>query len=215
MHLEHEIALDLGQTDAHEAFAYLSRRPHCTYVRTTQLLNIYFDTPDHALRQAKAALRLRYDTEADCWIQTLKTAGHTTDGMSVRQEWETLLPTAPTNPLNPPAWQLSLFAPAAQTWLAPIEQPLHAVFHTDFQRDIFDCREGENHFECAIDYGEIRLANAAHADIHIINDLEIEYKKGDINAMQNLARQIQTALSATVQTRSKAARGYSLSLIEK
>ena len=37
--IEHEIALNLGETCANQAFAWLSQLPHCTYQRTTQLLN--------------------------------------------------------------------------------------------------------------------------------------------------------------------------------
>ena len=206
-HIEYEIALDLGHTCPNEAFAWLSQLPDCTYVRTTQLLNIYFDTANHDLKQAKAALRLRYDTQANCWLQTLKTAGQQRNGMSARQEWEVLLPASET---DVPAWQLELFSPDAQAYLAPIAPAMRPLFHTDFKRDIFDYRQGDNHYEWAIDRGEIRSAQDEHPARISIQDLEIELKQGNLDSMQTLAEHARTALNAQPQTLSKAARGYGL-----
>ena len=206
-HIEYEIALDLGHTCPNEAFAWLSQLPDCTYVRTTQLLNIYFDTANHDLKQAKAALRLRYDTQANCWLQTLKTAGQQRNGMSARQEWEVVLPASET---DVPAWQLELFSPDAQAYLAPIAPAMRPLFHTDFKRDIFDYRQGDNHYEWAIDRGEIRSAQDEHPARISIQDLEIELKQGNLDSMQTLAEHARTALNAQPQTLSKAARGYGL-----
>ena len=206
-HIEYEIALDLGQTCPNEAFAWLSQLPNCSYVRTTQLLNIYFDTANHDLKQAKAALRLRFDTQANCWLQTLKTAGQQRNGMSARQEWEVVLPASET---DVPAWQLELFSPDAQAYLAPIAPAMRPLFHTDFKRDIFDYRQGDNHYEWAIDRGEIRSAQDEHPARISIQDLEIELKQGNLDSMQTLAEHARTALNAQPQTLSKAARGYGL-----
>ena len=206
-HIEYEIALDLGHTCPNEAFAWLSQLPDCTYVRTTQLLNIYFDTANHDLKQAKAALRLRFDTQANCWLQTLKTAGQQRNGMSARQEWEVVLPASET---DVPAWQLELFSPDAQAYLAPIAPAMRPLFHTDFKRDIFDYRQGDNHYEWAIDRGEIRSAQDEHPARISIQDLEIELKQGNLDSMQTLAEHARTALNAQPQTLSKAARGYGL-----
>ena len=206
-HIEYEIALDLGQTCPNEAFAWLSQLPDCAYVRTTQLLNIYFDTANHDLKQAKAALRLRFDTQANCWLQTLKTAGQQRNGMSARQEWEVVLPASET---DVPAWQLELFSPDAQAYLAPIAPAMRPLFHTDFKRDIFDYRQGDNHYEWAIDRGEIRSAQNEHTARISIQDLEVELKQGSVDSMRALAERARTALNAQPQTLSKAARGYAL-----
>ena len=207
-HIEYEIALDLGHTCPNEAFAWLSQLPDCTYVRTTQLLNIYFDTPNHDLKRAKAALRLRYDTQINCWLQTLKTAGHQRNGMSARQEWEVALPVSDGD--TPPTWRLELFTPDAQSYLAPIAPAIRPLFHTDFKRDIFDYQHDGNHYEWAIDRGEIRSAQDEHAARISIQDLEIELKQGNLDSMQALAERARTALNAQPQTLSKAARGYGL-----
>ena len=210
--IEHEIALSLGETCANQAFAWLSQLPHCTYQRTTQLLNVYFDTPEQNLLKAKAALRLRFDTEAQCWIQTLKTAGRTEQGFSARQEWEVKLPLENADASVTPNWRFDLFAADAQAYLHEIADALHPVFHTDFQRDIFDYQLGGNHFEFALDRGEVRLADERNSATRLIKDMEIEFIQGDLDAMQALAERAQTALNATPQTLSKAARGYTLML---
>ena len=210
--IEHEIALSLGETCANQAFAWLSQLPHCTYQRTTQLLNVYFDTPEQNLLKAKAALRLRFDTEAQCWIQTLKTAGRTEQGFSVRHEWEVNLPLDNADASVTPNWRFDLFAADAQAYLHEIADALHPVFHTDFQRDIFDYQLGGNHFEFALDRGEVRLADERNSATRLIKDMEIEFIQGDLDAMQALAERAQTALNATPQTLSKAARGYTLML---
>ena len=210
--IEHEIALSLGETCANQAFAWLSQLPHCTYQRTTQLLNVYFDTPEQNLLKAKAALRLRFDTEAQCWIQTLKTAGRTEQGFSVRHEWEVKLPLDNADASVTPNWRFDLFAADAQAYLHEIADALHPVFHTDFQRDIFDYQLGGNHFEFALDRGEVLLADERNSATRLIKDMEIEFIQGDLDAMQALAERAQTALNATPQTLSKAARGYTLML---
>lgn len=210
--IEHEIALSLGETCANQAFAWLSQLPHCTYQRTTQLLNVYFDTPEQNLLKAKAALRLRFDTEAQCWIQTLKTAGRTEQGFSARHEWEVKLPLDNADASVTPNWRFDLFAADAQAYLHEIADALHPVFHTDFQRDIFDYQLGGNHFEFALDRGEVRLADERNSATRLIKDMEIEFIQGDLDAMQALAERAQTALNATPQTLSKAARGYTLML---
>ena len=208
--IEHEIALSLGETCTNQAFAWLSQLPHCTYQRTTQLLNVYFDTPEQNLLKAKAALRLRFDTEAQCWIQTLKTAGRTEHGFSARQEWEVKLPLENADASVTPNWRFDLFAADAQAYLHEIADALHPVFHTDFQRDIFDYQSDGDHFEFALDRGEVRLTDGSHRKITPIKDLEIELIAGELAAMQTLAKRAQTALNATPQTLSKAARGYYL-----
>lgn len=208
--IEHEIALSLGDNCANEAFAWLSQLPHCTYQRTTQLLNVYFDTPAQDLLKVKAALRLRFDTEAQCWIQTLKTAGRSEQGFSARHEWEIKLPLANADASVTPDWRFDLFAADAQAYLHEIAEALHPVFHTDFQRDIFDYQLDGNHFEFALDRGEVRLTDERNDATTTIKDMEIEFICGDLDAMQTLAEQAKTALKATPQTLSKAARGYFL-----
>jgi adenylate cyclase len=54
--------------------------------RTAQLDNIYYDTPDLALKKSGVAVRLRRQGRA--WLQTVKCAGSSAGGLSTRPEWE-------------------------------------------------------------------------------------------------------------------------------
>lgn len=55
-----------------------------------QVHNLYYDTPDQALRRQRAALRIRrVDGEGGSqWLQTLKTADKGLSALSQRGEWE-------------------------------------------------------------------------------------------------------------------------------
>ena len=62
----------------------LRRRPR----EVQQLHNVYYDTPDQALRRQKVALRVRRQSGGPAtraqWILTLKTAGTSVGGLSQR-----------------------------------------------------------------------------------------------------------------------------------
>src|ERR1700675_4728872 len=94
---------------------------------TTKLYSIYYDTPEFALRDQGAALRLR--RAAARWVQTLKTAGRVEAGLHQRDELETSLPA-----------QIVNFTVLAQSDAAPVladpELPLklRPVFVTEFKR---------------------------------------------------------------------------------
>lgn len=194
--MEFEISLAVPSLPA--AHAWLAAQAHTTFTRQTKLLNIYLDTPQLDLKNTKAALRLRFDTEQQTWLQTLKTAGQIIDGVHARGEWECVVPTQQIN--------LSLFATDAQAFLAPYIDAIVPIFRTDFTRHIYDYRLADAHFEWALDDGEVRFMDK-HA---VIRELELEHKSGDLNAMRELANIAQTALDAAPQLLSKAARGYGL-----
>ncbi|TDR33047.1 CYTH domain-containing protein [Hydromonas duriensis] len=210
--MEHEIALALPK-DAHDALHHiLLRHPQIQFERCTQLLNVYLDTPTHDLKQQKAAFRLRFDTERLCWIQTLKTAGQLVNGVHSRNEWESTLPHATAKADVIPDIDLTQLPAEARILLSPLMTVLRPVFHTDFKREIYQYRQGDDVFEIAFDYGQVRLAedNLHSTAVSLINELEIEYKAGHIDHMRQLANDMQNQLKATPQHISKAARGYML-----
>ena len=53
---------------------------------TRTLRSIYFDTPDHRLREAGSSFRVRTDGER--WVQTVKTGTHVSNGVSHPGELE-------------------------------------------------------------------------------------------------------------------------------
>lgn len=86
--MANEIELKLALPEA--ARRALLRHPTLALAtgRTTRrLVNVYYDTPDLALRKSGIALRLR--RQDGRWLQTVKCAGDSAGGLSARPEWET------------------------------------------------------------------------------------------------------------------------------
>lgn len=208
--MEHEIALALPFNERDALLLWLNHLPHTQYERNTRLLNVYLDTPDHDLKRLKAGLRLRFDTERSCWIQTLKTAGALVNAVHVRQEWECVLQQATPEAQTVPTLELAAFPDDARLILEPLTEILRPTFHTDFTRTIYQYAHDDNAFELAFDDGLIRCAHQLNGMSTPIHELEIEYKTGDMNIMRQLASDAQIQLQATPQTMSKAARGYAL-----
>ncbi|MGL4767073.1 MAG: CYTH domain-containing protein [Formosimonas sp.] len=203
--MELEISLALPPDSATATRAWLVQLPHCTFARRTQLLNVYLDTPNLALKAARAALRLRFDVEQNLWLQTLKTAGQVINGVHARGEWECVV-ARQASASDMPRVDLNLFPAEAQQMLRAFEAELQPVFRTDFTRDIYDYRHNAAHFEWALDDGAVQTSTGAVP----IHELELEHKAGELDEMRDLAQAAQTALKATPQTLSKAARGYGL-----
>jgi inorganic triphosphatase YgiF len=199
MELEISLTLpdDLTIEAAHD---WLKNQSNVRYVRTTALTNIYFDTEAQDLKRQKAALRLRFDTDKNQWLQTLKTAGKMLGGVSMRHEWETPLTDANIN--------LTAFEQEAQSYLTDHINTLTPVFETNFQRRIYHYEHNGEIHEYAIDHGAVWLPQQKRSvGIH---ELEIELKQGSAKHLRILASQAQAQLNAEPQTMSKAARGYKL-----
>jgi inorganic triphosphatase YgiF len=192
-----------------QGLAALSRRP----ARTQWLWNRYFDTPGQALRQQRSALRLRCvsdvpwhgqatESPAGQWIQTFKTAGTSSGGLSQRGEWET--PVAEGR-LDPQALARTPWAemdPEQRLWrhLAP-------AFDTRCRRTTWQvARRDGTRIEVALDVGEI----VAGDRIEPLIELELELQQGQAASLFALARQIARRLAVLPCDASKAERGYAL-----
>ena len=106
---EIELKLLVPGLTAAAALQLLRRAPSLARrkLRQQQLVNRYFDTPERLLQQQRCALRVRQRrdvhagagsdgdtiTGASVWVQTLKTAGSSSAGLSQRGEWECLVAT--------------------------------------------------------------------------------------------------------------------------
>ncbi len=166
--------------------------------RTTRLGNTYFDTPDGRLEAERMALRLRHDDHRV--LQTLKTSGQGSGGLSTRGEWEW--------EVMGPGLDLARLAD-----LPPIEALGEGVlghlaprFSTDFVRETWWWEDDGTTIEVALDLGEIESDGRTTP----IRELELELKDGDPAALLAFA----DALAETVPLRpsdtSKAARGAAL-----
>ncbi|CAG9186786.1 Inorganic triphosphatase [Cupriavidus pampae] len=166
------------------------------------MLNVYLDTPARDLARARAALRLRRkDTQ---WLQTLKTVGHSSGGMSARNEWET--------PVADEAIELHRFPDDARKVLAPLMAQLAPAFRTDFVRRTWIVEQDGERIEAALDTGTISAAGVAAIDP--IQELELEWLSGDEanaeTALRALGERLRAVAPLTPSDLSKAARGYRL-----
>lgn len=167
-----------------------------------QLDSCYYDTPDHRLRAARVALRMRRDGERH--IQTLKSAGAGQAGLSVRKEWEWERPddTLDTELLRahlPP----ELCDSEVLNRLAPL-------FATRFERRLW-WLGGEHEgipwqVEVALDQGCIE----GNGQRMPLSELELELKQGEPEILFQLAAEIARQLPLQVRDISKAQRGYQL-----
>lgn len=185
--------------------------------RTSQvheLSNVYYDTPDQQLRQERHALRMRrvkavhtQDTPTprntrDTWIQTFKSAGTSTGGLSQRGEWEsqersarlnrTALRGTPWAELDPDGQLFDALRPCFQTRCRRTTWQLHRY-------------QGAS-IEVALDVGEITAEGRSAP----ILELELELKSGPAEALFHLAKAIATHIAVLPSDASKAERGYGL-----
>lgn len=165
-----------------------------------RVLNTYFDTPDCLLAQARMALRLRKMGRR--WLQTLKTAGTGTGGLSARGEWECALPDS--------VLDLALFrdTPLAALKVAPqLHELLQPAFTTDFLRTRWVIERGPGQrVEVALDVGEVRCADRTLP----ICEVELELLEGEPATLITLARELAQSLPLMPGLASKAERGYRL-----
>jgi inorganic triphosphatase YgiF len=203
---EVELKLALPGADPVTLARRLAQIPILARRKSTRLHlhNIYFDTPDSALRQQRVALRLRRlgGTENPKWLQTLKTAGRSDSALSQRGEWET--PVRGTS--------LSLKGLQATPWSdmdpdGKLFRTLAPVFETNFERTVWLLRRpGGSVIELALDIGQI-----LHGErVTPICELELELKAGPATALFEVADQIAASMAVLPASASKAERGYAL-----
>ncbi|MBJ3592123.1 inorganic triphosphatase [Salmonella enterica subsp. enterica serovar Saintpaul] len=165
----------------------------------SQLLNIYYETPDAWLRGHDMGLRIR--GEKGQYEMTLKIAGRVTGGLHQRPEYNIAL--------NAPELDLAQFP--AEVWpngelpadLAAQVQPL---FSTDFYREKWLVNVEGSQIEIALDQGEVKAGEFAEP----ICELELELLSGDTRAVLKLANQLVSQTGLRQGSLSKAARGYYL-----
>ena len=170
-----------------------------------RLENTYFDTPDLHLNQAKAALRLRFNTQG--WVQTLKTSGATLGALSERGEWEMPLPEGKLN--------LALFP---EGLINPVLQnQLTEKFSTHFTRQTWVYKDTTSTppaiIEIAADQGEASLPikkEQATSSADTFSELELELKQGEPTSLFKLANHLAANLVVHLGVLSKAERGLRL-----
>jgi triphosphatase len=178
------------------------------------LRNIYLDTPSFSLHQQRAALRLRQVSSngGTHWVQTLKTAGQSVNGLSARHEWECAVSGA--------ALEIEQFPEPARAFLSQLDHAPIPLFCTNFMRRSWRIAATGGAVEVALDEGEVNVLPDSGARTKIC-ELELEWINDDsaaadlqisARALQALASRLHALGPFTPSNMSKAERGYTLYL---
>ena len=167
----------------------------------SQLLNIYYETPDAWLRGHDMGLRIR--GENGHYEMTMKIAGRVTGGLHQRPEFNVAL--------DAPELDLALFP--TEVWPdgklpAELASQVQPLFSTDFFREKWLVDVDGSRIEMALDVGEVKAGEFAEP----ICELELELLSGDTRAVLKLANQLVSQTGLRQGSLSKAARGYHLAL---
>ena len=137
---------------------------------TRKLINIYYDTPDFALRRKGVALRLR--KQGRQWLQTVKCAGVVAGGLSTRPEWE-----------YPYGGERFDFQPIdndeLRGWLSrdKLIRRLQPAFRTTFSRHTWRLApDKRSTILVMLDRGTIESGS----DVETISELELELARGSV-----------------------------------
>jgi inorganic triphosphatase YgiF len=163
-----------------------------------RLVSSYYDTPEHALAQRGATLRVRRQGRG--FVQTYKLTGaHGASGLA-RSEWEDIIESdAP-----------DLHAPQSGKRLAPeIAERLQPLFRTEVSRLTVTLAPAPNvQVEAAIDRG--RIVDGAGNPPARISEVELELKSGEPAILYDIALDLLRIAPLRLEPRSKAERGYRL-----
>ncbi|MBL0075784.1 MAG: CYTH domain-containing protein [Rhodocyclaceae bacterium] len=196
---EIEIKLALMPTDQRRFMRHPLLRS--ATARTNQILdNIYFDTPDLALKKYGVALRIR--RQGRLRLQTVKLGGKAVAGLSIRPEWEV-----------PYRGRFDFSAVdnlKVRRWLeqAEILNRIAPLFQTRFRRITWHLAlESGGEVLVALDRGDI-FAGGLHEKLSEV-ELELSGSR-DVAALKNISEQLMLRVPLAPSGISKAQRAYAL-----
>ncbi|MES2142655.1 MAG: CYTH domain-containing protein [Pseudomonadota bacterium] len=199
MFLEIELKLSIDPADT----TLLYRHPLLIKSNPTpvseKLVSRYFDTSDLHLWHQGLSLRTR-EAEGRT-IQTLKTAGKKIGDLHHRHEWD--------QPIQGTLPNIHAFADkAVSEKIASVigNQSLIELFHTDIKRTAWDLQIENTYIELVLDEGSVNTALRKTP----LYEIELELKQGDENQLNKIAERLKETIPLTLETRSKAQRGYML-----
>ncbi|MDX9997421.1 MAG: CHAD domain-containing protein [Phenylobacterium sp.] len=163
--------------------------------QSERLRSVYFDTPDHQLRDHGLSVRVRETPRG--FIQTVKRRSGA--GRVDRDEWE-VATTGPTP--NAAALRRTPVAAALEGEL----EKLKPLFATDVTRVRRYWTEADTVVEISLDQGEIIAGDHTEP----ILELEIELKQGEPESLFGLAKDLIHTSPVPLSYESKGERGYRL-----
>lgn len=204
MEIELKLALDPAANDTLRRHPLLAGQ--AGGARDAQLLARYFDTSDFYLRQHGAGLRVRkVDGE---WIQTMKAGGGVQAGLHSRNEWEGPVARAWPN-LN--KLRKLIDGDGGADWSGLLDAPglaerLQPQFAVRVERTTWDLQVDGAEIEMVLDVGAVEHNSASEP----INEIELELKSGQPEALYRFALQLLDDLPLRLENSNKAERGYAL-----
>lgn len=186
------------------AMRRLRRHPLLAELKTGRptsrfLKSVYFDTPDLQLRRRQIVLRIRHIGRRR--IQTVKDEGQMLGGIRARGEWEGEI-----------TGDLPEMAPIEDSGLAPLFaddklwRALTPVFVSEIRRTSHRLADAEWEIELSLDTGRV----ATSKDDTPICEAELELIRGQPRDLFDLALALHSDLSFSIETATKADRGYVL-----
>lgn len=173
--------------------------------RELQMLDTYFDTARHQLKQAGAGLRVR--RVGDSFIQTLKAGGDASAGLHRRYEWESIVPGE-----QPDLAALRSMVDRKAPWskllrASSIESSLAPIFQSKVTRTVWDLRlPGGDRIEFALDIGKLECGDEAVP----VSEIELELVSGNAIHLFDFALALHQITPMQIGAMSKAERGYAL-----
>jgi len=174
--------------------------PEGSQPESEHLVSIYYDTSDLALARRDMGLRLRQ--VGGQWIQTLKLAEQAGAGLHQRPEQEAVVagPNLELDKISGRKIQSFLSQDIDAAGLMPL-------FTTDIKRTRWMVQDAQgNTVEVCLDQGTVR----GHEQAVKLNEVEIELKQGETQAVFELALKLVNTLPLIPDPQSKAERGYAL-----
>jgi triphosphatase len=163
--------------------------------RKQELVSVYFDTPDLALRDHAVTLRVRRRGEQR--LQTIKANSRVP---MTRSEWEAEIDQ------DCPRLELARHTALAPILTDKVAKHLKPVFETRIERTVMPLQVGRSEIELALDHGRVATAR----DSIEIAEIEIELKEGECADVARLARKLADEVPVMFAPGAKAERGYAL-----
>ncbi len=164
-------------------------------VKRQQLVSIYFDTRNLALRDRGVSLRVRRTGR-----QRLQTVKASSAVPMARSEWEAEIDR------DRPELELIRHTDVAPIFTEAVARHLKPVFETRIERTAMSLQIGRSDIELALDKGDVAVGD----DSVDIAEIEIELKQGEGRDVAVLAQKLAREIPLTFAARAKAEWGYAL-----